>query len=60
MGTFFCLDIRDVITLVGEAFFAYRIHIQTFSISISCGRPLMMMYWDVKKTVARSGNVLPR
>ena len=22
--------------------------------------PLMMMYWDVKKTVARSGNILPR
>jgi len=22
--------------------------------------PLMMMYWDVKKTVARSGNVLPK
>lgn len=22
--------------------------------------PLMMLYWDVKKTVARSGNVLPR
>lgn len=22
--------------------------------------PLMMMYWDVKKTVVRSGNVLPR
>ena len=22
--------------------------------------PLIMMYWDVKKTVVRSGNVLPR
>mmetsp|Transcript_13589 Transcript_13589/g.29549 ORF Transcript_13589/g.29549 Transcript_13589/m.29549 type:complete len:220 (-) Transcript_13589:94-753(-) len=60
---FLAVVISFVFLFVISAFERLRLPLQILNMPIYYGTlygPLMMMYWDVKKTVARSGSVLPR